>query len=236
MWSSLYSPCLLALQVSITLANTEKVIFLGPPNINVPLDHPTIGDLHLDTLSPEHWSLRTHIRAEFPTNSSKYGHASWYLLDHLRAGQRYEVRVCWAATEPTSFRLEAYDLSTTFETPELITSLAKYSEGRQLENEPSSDSRRHSFQHSSDVSMLLLQVYAAADYYTMNKTLMTSVPPVFVDIILDPFIFNVLPRSLLPTVAYIILLAIGSWYSSKRISKWLEAIAQQPKDTVKKDK
>lgn len=75
-------------------------------------------------------------------------------------------------------------------------------------------------------STLFLHVQAAADYYTMNQTLMENVPPVFVDIILDPYLFNVLPRSLVPTVAYIIFLAIGSWYFSKSISKWLQNIAR----------
>jgi hypothetical protein len=65
---------------------------------------------------------------------------------------------------------------------------------------------------------------------------MKDVPPVYVDIILDPFIFNVLPRSLLPTVAYIILLAIGSWYISAHISKWLRRLATEPAEGEKKNK
>jgi hypothetical protein len=81
---------------------------------------------------------------------------------------------------------------------------------------------------------LFLQIFAAADYYTTNKTLMDNVPPVYVDIILDPFIFNVLPRSLLPTVAYIILLAIGGWYISGYISKWLHQLAREPAEASKK--
>lgn len=55
---------------------------------------------------------------------------------------------------------------------------------------------------------------------------MENVPPVFVDIILDPYLFNVLPRSLAPTVAYIILLAIGSWYLSKYISSWIQDLSR----------
>lgn len=85
-------------QIQNVLANTEKVIFLGPGTLNVPMEHPTLEDLHLDALSPQHHSLRTHIQAEFPAEDSKYGQATWYLLQRLKAGQRYEVRICWAAT------------------------------------------------------------------------------------------------------------------------------------------
>jgi hypothetical protein len=39
-------------------------------------------------------------------------------------------------------------------------------------------------------------------------------PKVSVDIILDPYLANIFPASLLPTAAYIIVLAIGAWYLS----------------------
>jgi len=63
---------------------------------------------------------------------------------------------------------------------------------------------------------------------------MNHVPLVFVDIILDPYIFNVFPRSLVSTAAYIVLLAIGSWYLSKYISKWFQNLAQYNIDPEKK--
>jgi hypothetical protein len=69
----------------------------------------------------------------------------------------------------------------------------------------------------------------------MNKTLMGHVPPVFVDIILDPYIFNVFPQSLVPTAAYIVLLAIGSWYLSKYISQWFQNLAQSNINPEKKN-
>lgn len=78
-------------------ANTEKVIFVGPEALQVPAEHPTIEDLQLQALSPQHWSLRTHIQAEFPTKTAYLGQASWVLLHGLQEGQRYEVRICWAA-------------------------------------------------------------------------------------------------------------------------------------------
>jgi GPI-Mannosyltransferase II co-activator len=89
---------LLLLHVCVVFCNTEKVIFLGPRQLQVPVEHPTLEDLQLEALSPQHWSLRTHLRAEFPATSSKYGQASWFLLNGLQEGRRYEVRICWAAT------------------------------------------------------------------------------------------------------------------------------------------
>ena len=72
---------------------------------------------------------------------------------------------------------------------------------------------------------LFLRVFAAAEYYTTNKTLMENVPAVYVDIILDPYIFNLFPRSLVPTAAYLTLLAIGSWYLAKYINQWVQNLA-----------
>ncbi|KAH8593323.1 hypothetical protein B0O99DRAFT_653445 [Bisporella sp. PMI_857] len=210
-------------------ANTEKVIFLGPRKLEVPLQSPTLEDLKLDTLSPAHWSIRTHIAAEFPTDSSKHGPSSWLLIHQLEEGRRYEIRICWAATQPTDFRLDTYELPIVFETPELITSLAQYADSRHFSSE-----ERSSNSHNRISSMLFLRIQAAADYYTMNQTLMEQVPPVFVDIILDPFFLNVVPRSLIPTIIYIIILAIGSWLLSKRINTWLQVLTINTTEVVKK--
>lgn len=57
---------------------------------------------------------------------------------------------------------------------------------------------------------------------------MANPPPVLVDIILDPFVLNVLPRSLVPTVYYIVVVAIVSWLVAKRIADWLHGIATAP--------
>jgi hypothetical protein len=89
---------LFLLQAYRTIANTEKVIFLGPEQLQVPVEHPTLEDLQLEALSPQHWILRTYIEAQFPSKPSKYGDSSWYLLHRLEEGRRYEVRICWAAT------------------------------------------------------------------------------------------------------------------------------------------
>jgi len=128
-----------------------------------------------------------------------------------------------------------------FDSPELITSLAAYSETRQSEAKSYEDQTRsisRSFKksgHGMDQlqSVLLLQILAAADYYTTNRTLMDHVPPVFVDIILDPFLLNVLPQSLVPTGIYLLIVAISSWYLAKYISKWLHMVGRM--DEQKKE-
>lgn len=89
---------MLFLQVSTVLANTEKVVFLGPGSIQIPTEPPTLGSLQLDTLSHDALSIRTHLKAEFPSDISDYGQSTWLLLDGLKEGKRYEVRICWAAT------------------------------------------------------------------------------------------------------------------------------------------
>jgi len=135
-------------------------------------------------------------------------------------------------------------LQTVFETPDLVSSLAQYSELRQEnlvlleEKKPSIhswESHKSKHRHEEAKSTILLQVYAAADYFTTNRTLMEDVPPVFVDIILDPYIFNVFPRSLIPTTAYIVLLAIGSWYLSKYISRWVQNFTKHDLELEKKN-
>lgn len=84
-----------------------------------------------------------------------------------------------------------------------------------------------------EASVLFLQILAAADYYTTNKTLMNDVPPVYVDVILDPYVSNLLPRSLLPTIGYIVAVAILSWFMARRISSWIQSIAAEPDQNKK---
>lgn len=62
-----------------------------------------------------------------------------------------------------------------------------------------------------EASVLFLRVSAAAEYFTTNRTLMLRPEPVLVDLVLDPFVLNLLPRTLVPTVCYIVLVAAVSW-------------------------
>ena len=81
--------------------------------------------------------------------------------------------------QPTAFTLDTYTLSEVFETPELITSLASYSEGRTIN---SAGQKSPAAREPRSASVLFLQVTAAADYFTTNKTLMHEVPPVHADL------------------------------------------------------
>lgn len=54
--------------------------------------------------------------------------------------------------------------------------------------------------------------------------------PVDVDIILDPFILNVLPRSLGPTAIYISGVAAAAFFISGLIYRWIVATSQHVKE------
>lgn len=83
---------------ALARANTEKVIFTAPENIDLGHARPGLLDLRLDTLSPISLALRTALPVAFPSDSEPRGLQSWYILHDLVQGQRYEVRVCWPAT------------------------------------------------------------------------------------------------------------------------------------------
>ena len=196
---------ILACCVLLVLGNVEKTIFLGPEPIRVSQQRPNLQDLYLDTLSPSTSTLRLKLPAVFPKPNAVRGEASWFLLDGLRQHQRYEVRLCWAATvskrihhisvcrastfrvlslkikQPTSFNFDLFTLDEVFNTPNIITSLAVYSESRQ-EYQSVINTPRPASAGIDPVSILFLRVEAAADYFTNNKTLMQNVPPVNVDI------------------------------------------------------
>lgn len=80
------------------LGNVEKTIFLAPQAINIPKQHPSLDVLRLDTLTPINSTLRRRLPATFPSLESPRGTESWFLLEGLHQNQRYEVRICWAAT------------------------------------------------------------------------------------------------------------------------------------------
>jgi hypothetical protein len=74
-------------------------------------------------------------------------------------------------------------------------------------------------------SVLFLRIDAAADYFTTNRELMSHPEPVLADIILDPFVFNVLPRTLVPTVGYVVLVAAASWVlASQFLMPWVRGL------------
>lgn len=95
MWRSV---CLIASLVAPALANVDKTIFLGPKSVIIPPTHPNLEDLRVDTLTPGNGTLRTHVEAQFPSETAKFGKATWLVLDGLTEGQRYEVKICWLGT------------------------------------------------------------------------------------------------------------------------------------------
>ncbi|KAL6705383.1 hypothetical protein ACN47E_007032 [Coniothyrium glycines] len=201
-------------------ANVEKTIFLAPSPLTLPNGPPALDDLRLDVLSPANPILSARLPVRFPHQSLPRGLHSWYLLRALEPGRRYEVRVCWPATQPTDFWLDTYPVTHVFDTPELVSSLALYSELRQSPKIPH-EASPHQTTPVATQSVLFLRIQAAASYYSTNRTLMEFPQPVDVDIILDPFILNVFPKSLGPFAVYITAVAIGAWFLSNYIYRWL---------------
>ncbi|KAK5058556.1 hypothetical protein LTR84_010819 [Exophiala bonariae] len=205
-------------------ANVEKVIFTAP-DAQPKIQDASLDNLFLTTLSESYPSVRTYINASFPTNTSTKGTESWFLLDGLVPHRRYEVRICWAATQPTSFWLDTYMVNTAFSDASLISSLSTYSYLRhdQLTSKDvqTLKDRQHKHDPNQETTILFLQIFAAADYFSLNQTLMDVVPPVAIDLILDPYVFNVLPKSLIPTGLYLGLIGIFAWFASSWILRHL---------------
>ena len=84
--------------IFLVQGNVEKTIFFGPEAIQIPQQHPSLQDLKLETLSPSKPDLRRQLSAAFPKPSTPKGTEAWFLLEGLKQHQRYEVRICWAAT------------------------------------------------------------------------------------------------------------------------------------------
>jgi hypothetical protein len=94
--------CLVTLLLAyshLTRANTEKVIFIAPPPILLSEPISILDISRIDALAPGKGStLRTSLPVLFASAENKRGSDSWYLLYNLTENQRYELRICWAAT------------------------------------------------------------------------------------------------------------------------------------------
>ena len=53
--------------------------------------------------------------------------------------------------------------------------------------------------------------------------------------VLDPFLLNVLPRSLVPVAAYITIVAVAAWFLSAYVYRWLLLVLQEPLQKVRTD-
>ncbi|GAB1191921.1 hypothetical protein APSETT444_001105 [Aspergillus pseudonomiae] len=232
----------------LAVANVEKTIFIAPQPLTIPTVDPTLDDLGLDRLSPSSPVLRTRINATFPTNESP-GTDSWYFLENLNPGQRYEVRqgdqrklADKQSKEPTVFTLATHTLPQAIDNPALFSSISLYSQAHLASPQSNAVPRKLSSFHdqapTSD-SVLFLRVTAAADYFSLNKTLMENVPPVAADIILDPFLWNIFPQSLVPTACYIFvvgcLAVVIGWWVLGELGRVVDYMNSQHPDD-KKDK
>lgn len=90
--------------LSPALANTEKAIFTAPEPITLSNIPPALDGQNIPVLGPStRWSIRTNLTRVFPLpqeeieEEEEQGYPSWLLLDNLKPGQRYELRVCWSA-------------------------------------------------------------------------------------------------------------------------------------------
>ncbi|KAL4797438.1 hypothetical protein BDV19DRAFT_358785 [Aspergillus venezuelensis] len=194
-------------------ANVEKTIFLAPPASSLPGTDIVPDDLlvGLQRLAHSNGFLRTKLNASFPNpkDAEDRGTDSWFFLEGLNPGQRYEVRVCWLATQPTSFDLKTYTLPSILEDPALLLAISLYSSRLAVPSEGTTDPTSDPQETPAPTadSVVLLRISAAADYFSLDKELMQNVPPVLADIILDPFLMNVFPRSLVPTAEWILVVA-----------------------------
>ncbi|RMZ83975.1 hypothetical protein DV737_g1286, partial [Chaetothyriales sp. CBS 132003] len=230
---------ILCLLCHLAHANVEKLVFSAPQAGPLPSDA-SIDNLLLPTLSAQNSSLRTFLNASFPTRHSPKGTQTWVLLEHLTPGRRYEVRVNWIATQPTQFWLYGHTMHSVFASPDLLSALTAYSNARHHQSTTANDlgqirsarqSQRlsHADPDPALTTPLFLQIFAKADYYTLNATMMDIVPPVQVDLILDPYLLSILPTTLLPTVGFILAVAVGSWLASGWIIKsLLRPLASRP--------
>ncbi|EKJ73403.1 hypothetical protein NXS19_000772 [Fusarium pseudograminearum] len=228
----------LASVLTSVLANVEKVIFTAPAVFPIPQQKPSLADLRLPVLTPYASEIRTNLSRVFPSKAKDYasGSATWVLLDNLNPEQRYEFRVCWAAIQPTGFVLNVFELDTVWETPELIQSLAGYAFSRQDDGTELHEELPQPGERERKASLLLLQIKASADYFTDDEALMKDPPAVLVDLILDPYLFNIVPRSLVPTAGYIVVLAVVSWFIARSVASRLQAIAITADSSDKKKK
>ena len=203
----------IALLVVAVLANTEKVIFRAPSYQKTRDSSSEWLATYEDHLCSKQLRLRRSLRVLPTFHESPYGTEHWYLLRNLTEGQRYEVRICWPASQPTDFRLEVFDYTDAFIVTEGGLDSAHLAPYRYHIAQPAI-SRIVPTSSDEGESILALRIQAKASFVTNNKTLMQHPPPVDVDIILDPYHGNVFPASLVPTAVYIGALAVIAWYLS----------------------
>ena len=140
--------------------------------------------------------------------------------------------------QPTAFTLSTHHPTAVLDDPQLLESVKSYAGTRDsssvkhqmLREKFDADNPRGNIQSST----VLLQVNAAAEYFSTNSTLMTNVPPVFVDVILDPHFVPGVPRSLVPAIVCISVVAVVSFILAWWISLWMVELAAGKPDEHRK--
>ena len=140
--------------------------------------------------------------------------------------------------QPTDFTLGTYTVPDAIEDPILFSSIGVYSSARMAEYPPQDTAPRSGSLSPTSDSVLFLRIRAAADYYSLDSSLMENVPPVRADIILDPFLLNVFPQSLVPTACYMAIVggmaAVLGWWILGQFTRVAEAASTAPVDKRKK--
>ena len=132
--------------------------------------------------------------------------------------------------------MNVYELGTVWDSPELIQSLSGYATAIDSTARKETGNLHDKDEAEKLTSVMLLKVQAVADYYTDDKELMKTPPPVLVEIILDPFFYNFMNSSLVPAVAYLTFVGVVTWFLARWITFQLQLIAQSDESPViKKD-
>ncbi|KAL9103716.1 MAG: hypothetical protein Q9163_001266 [Psora crenata] len=198
--------------IRLVVANVEKITFIAPAPINIPQQQLNLANVYIETLTPNSTSLRRELPAAFPSPGFPKGRETWIVLDGLRQHQRYELRICWAATvsnEPILFVSHNILVQTLLalptilkQVPELLQqptsfvldafTLSEVFGTQELIDSLTSHSMRQqsaALWHVAKTTeatisdlILYLRISVAADYYTADKALMQHVPPVRVEI------------------------------------------------------
>ena len=108
---------------TLASANVEKLIFTGPPSSTSTLDFSA-----LPLLTPPQTTIRTQFHSKFnhtPAHPQAIPSEAWFLLSNLAPSTRYEVRICWPATQPTDFQLELFTGDELLLSKDLLQSLQR---------------------------------------------------------------------------------------------------------------
>lgn len=170
-------------------SNTEKKTFI-PQSSGFTIDAslPSIATKGLSGIGKLRYNLTLTRPADRDDDSWT---EVWFKLDGLAPRTRYEARVCWPATNPTEFVLAIFNTEQyRMMFAPLITSM-KAKDG--------------------DKAQMLLRLCARPDIVSHIPRLMQSKPEVTFDIIIDPLVFDVLPRSLVGTVILILFTLLLAW-------------------------